>query len=285
MNEIAISDFNLEYTLECGQAFRWERQDGWYYGVVNDFLVRLHQEDTRLLYEISGDMDVKNLYHYLALDLDLPFILNTIDVDEHIHSAITAYRGLRILRQEPWECLASFILSSYNNIPRIKQMIHNLAMRFGKPIRLDDFVSYTFPSVDSIANATLKQLDELRFGFRTDYLLEAARKIANGHLCLDTIRDSNYSIAKSYLLTIPGVGDKVADCILLFSMEKYESFPVDVWIGRTMERLYFDGNPTNPRTIGSFARDYFGKWAGYAQEYLYCYARDKRYAQDPIHCA
>lgn len=275
MDKIAVPDFNLEYSLECGQAFRWEKVNGYYYGVIGRSLVKLRQEGDNLFYKIYGDLGLNELCRYLSLDLDLGYILKSIDVDEHINDAISLYRGLRILRQDPWECLASFILSSYNNIPRIKQMLLNLSMKFGNRITSDDFVAFTFPHHSYIADAGLKGLESLRLGFRADYLLEAARKLTNGYISLDTIYSSDYSNAKSHLLTMPGIGDKVADCVLLFSMEKYESFPVDVWIARIMERFYFENSPTNPRVIASFARDYFGRYAGYAQEYLYCYARER----------
>lgn len=275
MDRITVYDFNLEYSLECGQAFRWAKVNDCYYGVIGESLVKLRQDDCNLFYKIYGDLTIEELYRYLAIDTDLGYILNSIDVDEYIRSAISIYRGLRILRQDPWECLASFILSSCNNIPRIKQMILNLSMKFGASIRTDDFVAFTFPAPSDIANAGLKSLESLRLGFRADYLLEAARKLVNGYISLDKIRSSDYSIAKSHLLTVTGIGDKVADCILLFSMEKYEAFPVDVWIERIMERLYFEGEPTNPRLIGSFAREHFGRFAGYAQEYLYRYARER----------
>lgn len=275
MNKIQVSDFNLEYTLECGQSFRWKRLEGFYYGVIGGSLVKLCQQGDILFYDITGSLDEEDLKYYLSLDIDLDRVLKSINVDEYIEEAISIYRGLRILKQDPWECLASFILSSYNNIPRIRQMISSLSIKFGACIKSDDYVGFTFPRAETIANAGFKGLEPLRLGFRADYLLEASRKIVNGHICLDTIKLSEYSIAKYYLLTIPGVGDKVADCILLFSMQKYEAFPVDVWIARIMQQRYFNGEPTNHRLIGSFARDYFGRYAGYAQEYLYYYARNK----------
>ena len=272
---LPVSDFNLEHTLECGQAFRWEKTGGFYYGVIGERLLRVKYDGRRLICESDRPLNKKEAAEYFGLNEDLPCILREIDVDKHIHKAVLKFRGLRILNQGHWECLASFILSSYNNIPRIKKMIGKLSENFGKRLTLGRVEGYSFPTAAKIAKVKIGDLRRLGLGFRAEYLKDAARKISSGKLDLDRLEDLNYEEAKKDLISLKGVGEKVADCALLFSFKKYEAFPVDVWIKRGIEDLYFKRRAVAQKKIAEFARGRFGRYAGYAQEYLYHYLRHK----------
>lgn len=268
-----VKDFNLEHTLECGQAFRWRKIGRAHYGVIGRAFLKVEPAGGRLIVETDCSLDKKAVASYFGLSDNLPDILKEIDVDENIHNAISLYRGLRILKQEPWEATASFILSSYSNIPRIKKTIEGLSENLGAKIRIGCFEAYSFPSADKIASADGRILRRLGLGFRAEYLKEAARKVSSGRFDLIGLGALSYDVAKDKLRTLKGVGDKVADCILLFAFKKFEAFPVDVWIKRGMEKLYFKGRVIGQKEIAGFARGHFGRYAGYAQEYLYHYFR------------
>jgi len=273
---LPASDFNLEHTLECGQAFRWEDKGGHYSGVIGDALIKVSHRGGKLLIESSAPIGKEKLSVYFGLNEDLHSIYKHIGKDPHIKRAIKKYRGLRILNQDRWECLASFILSSYTNIPRIKKMIAGLSRRFGKRVTLGDEENYSFPPAAAIAKADIRTLKSLGLGFRAGYIKETAGRIAVKGIDLDAVADLNYDQAKASLVRLKGVGEKVADCVLLFSFRKYEAFPVDVWIKRGIEKLYFSGTPVSPAKAADFARKRFGPYAGYAQEYLYHYLRHER---------
>jgi N-glycosylase/DNA lyase len=278
MVQVPAPDFSLKDTLECGQAFRWGVHDGAYYGFIGPCAVRVMQDDDALLVETADSrLTPEAITRYFALDVELARILDSIDADALIHEAIARFRGLRILRQDPWECLASFILSSYNNIKRIEGMIERLCVAFGAPAAFNGFRGCSFPAPESIARASERRLRELGLGFRAPYLKATARLIADGKLPLETLQRTDYQVARSSLLSCEGVGDKVADCVALFGLAKYQAFPVDVWIARAM-RYYFRNTRMTPGRIHDFAWRHFGRFAGYAQQYLYHYVRNGRLA-------
>ncbi len=273
---LPVSDFNLEHTLECGQAFRWEKAGEFYYGIIADNLLRVKHDGRRLIIESGPGLDKGFVSEYFGLKEDLPAIYKEISKDPNIKKAVSKFHGLRILNQDHWECLASFILSTYTNIPRIKKMISGLSKRFGKRLVLEDLEGYSFPAAGKIAKAQIKTLKALKLGFRAAYLKETAQKIASGKFDLEGLEGLNYRQAKQEIVSLKGVGEKVADCVLLFSFKKYEAFPVDVWIKRGIEELYFKGKKTAPEKIVEFAQERFGRYAGYAQQYLYHYLRHER---------
>jgi N-glycosylase/DNA lyase len=210
--------------------------------------------------------------------------MSEINKDDYIQEAIKRFRGLRLCRQEPWECLISFICATYKNIPAIKGMISKISRQFGTKLTFDEYEFYTFPKPADILQGNLKKLRDCGLGFRAERVLETAKIIGNGELHLESLKNMDYLEAKHKLLDLPGVGDKVADCVLLFSLEKLEAFPIDVWVRRAATKLYarhFDSSFLKKvankssithkeyETISSFGRDYFGKNAGYAQEYLF----------------
>jgi N-glycosylase/DNA lyase len=210
------------------------------------------------------------LRSYFRLDDDIEAIYRQIDWDHRVAEMVEKYRGLRLLRQEPWECFVAFICSSNSNIPRIHANMESLADSFGHPLHLDGQVRHTFPTPERLAEAGEAALRALGLGFRAKYLARAAIMVADGSLSLESLRDLPYEDAKAALMEVPGIGPKVADCILLHSLEKLEAFPIDVWVRRALKDWYFQDRkpPTDPRML-EWAQEYFGPLGGYAQMYLF----------------
>jgi N-glycosylase/DNA lyase len=280
-----VTPFNLDYTLQCGQVFRWQKHDEWWYGVVTEKMTKIRQMDNILEFEGANDDFVKK---YFRLNDPLPLITSKIGKDDYIKSAIQAFAGLRLIRQDPWECLISYICATFNNIPRIKKMINNLARQFGNKLNFEGHTFYTFPSPKNLANAGLKTLSTCKLGFRAEKVLETAKIIDAKTIRLAELGKLDYENAKKELLKLPGVGDKVADCVLLFSLNKLEAFPVDVWIKKSILKhyvAYFAKSSVHKtlekkslthgeyKRISTFTKEYWGEYAGYAQQYLYHYER------------
>ena len=264
--------FNLTHTLECGQAFRWRREGDWYYGVIYGNILKIRQTLLGVEFESYPQTEeeiVNRLIYYLRLDDDLPDIYAKIGKDERMRRAITQFYGLRLLRQEPWECLASFICSISSNIPRISECIESLCRRMGDPLEMDGHVRYSFPTPERVMELGETGLRLIGWGFRAPYLAGTAERIGRGVYDLDGLRELTYDDAKKDLMSLHGVGDKVADCVLLFSLEKLDSFPIDRWVRRAVEEWYSVGHNPSYDAIRAWALDYFGGHAGYAQQYLF----------------
>lgn len=200
------------------------------------------------------------------MDADLKAIIRQIDQDDWIHEAIHRHRGLRVMRQDPWECLTGFILSSFNNIPRLTGMLNVLADRFGEEGR--------FPGPESLARVSERVLRHCGLGFRAPYIRQAAQAVASGRIDLEKLYELEDGALREALLAIPGVGEKVVECVMLFAYQRFSAFPVDVWIGRVMRQRYFPRRRKVTDTqIREFARAHFGPLCGWAQQYLYCLAR------------
>jgi N-glycosylase/DNA lyase len=279
--------FNLDFTLCCGQSFRWEKLGEWWHGVVRDKVFKARQVGNELRFE-GADKDF--VMEYFGLYDDLPKILSKIAKDKHIKRAIEAFTGLRILRQDPWECLISYICATYKNIPAIKQMLFKLSKKFGEKRVFDGREFYTFPEPSVLAKANVTDLAECGLGYRARYVLETAKKVHGGDVSLEDLKNKNYVDARNELLNLSGVGLKVADCVLLFSLEKLEAFPVDVWVKRALLRCYTEHfgkefveklslkrslAKSDYEKLNFFGQSYFGEYAGYAQEYLYHFERTK----------
>ena len=262
--------------MECGQSFRWQPINGWYYGVVDGRQLKIRQEKQTLIVKSSDDEQPDQLEaflrHYLDLNRDLSAILDAVDVDPFIHHSIETYRGMRILNQEVWECLASFILSQNNNVPRIKGIIRTISARFGKKVAFDDLVDYSFPTPQALAQAGVEALHDCRLGYRAPYLWTVSSAIAAGEFDLEALKNMPYAEAKRELMGFKGIGEKVADCICLFSLGHVQALPIDVWVKRIMEQIYLK-REASIREIRQFAEEYFGEYLGYAQQYLFHYAR------------
>ena len=269
MPAVAAPEFSLQATLTSGQTFRWKPDRDWYYGFLGPAAIKVQQRGDQLVYEAADPaLTPERIAHYFALDLDLPAILDEIDVDAQIHQAITHHRGLRILRQDGWEALASFICASFNNIRRIEGMIENLCQAYGRPVSLNGFRGFSFPGPEVIARTSERRLRSLGLGYRAPYLNATARRVAEGRLSLEHVRQVEYRLSRRALLGCDGVGEKVADCVALFGFEKYEAFPIDVWMERAM-RYYFRHRKLTHRRAHAYASRHFGRYAGYAQQYLY----------------
>jgi N-glycosylase/DNA lyase len=206
---------------------------------------------------------IREIEHHFALDVDLDTVARSIAVDPIIRRALKAHWGLRIIRQDPWECLVSFILSQFNNIPRLIGMLRRLIQHFGEP----------FPRPEQLASASDRTLRGLGLGFRAAYLKATAKEVAMGRADLKRWQDWEDEALRLALMTLPGVGEKVADCIMLFAYGRTSAFPVDVWIKRAMRRWYFPHQHVTDRKIRAFARRHFGPWCGWAQQYLFCHIR------------
>ena len=257
-------DFDLPHTLDCGQAFRWvcDENNVWS-GVAYNRFLKLEKltDGTVVLYNTTAE-DFENIWKdYFDLERDYTKIIDVLSKNETLKKACEYSFGIRILNQEPFETLCSFIISQNNNIKRIKGIISRLCENFGD--KKDGY--YTFPTAEKLASLTLEDLAVLRSGFRAKYLLDAAQKVANGEVDLKLLKEMNLEDARNQLMKIKGVGPKVADCCLLFSHRHTDAFPKDVWIKRAMEVLFGGELP-------ECAKEY----AGIAQQYIFFYARDTK---------
>ena len=272
-------DYDLEATLDCGQAFGWERSAAGWVGVVHGRWVRLRQEGHRIEAELASPAsDWSWLEHHLALDEDLGAILRTFPEDEPMRDAMRECQGLRVLRQEPWECLASFICSSTKQIVQIRQIVRMLRERHGERVLMPEgeAPAWAFPTAARIAALEEVDLRACKLGFRAPYLLAAARCVASGALDLQQVAGLSVEEARERLMGLRGVGRKVADCALLFGLGFPTAFPVDVWVRVALKGLYFPrARKVSARRLEEFSATHFGPYGGYAQQYLFHYARTK----------
>lgn len=276
-----VTDFYLPHIFECGQCFRWNRQEnGEYIGVAGGRVLRLGQRGAEVvLYDTTRQAYDEFWKQYLHLDYDYGTVKQTLSSDPVLSMAAESGYGIRILRQQPWECTVSFIISASNNIPRIKKIIDALCANFGEHIVYQGKEYYTFPSPERIASLNLEELAVIRAGFRDKYILDAARKTADGELDFTELEKAETQKARDMLMRVSGIGRKVADCILLFGCGRHEVFPVDVWIKRIMEYYYFE-NQQNIKNIAETANEKFGTLSGFAQQYLFYYARENKLTKE-----
>ena len=286
---LPVRNYDLAATLDSGQAFRWQPGNDSWVGVIGQRWVRLTPRRDGIRAEAAGPVaDWRWLRDYLQTEVDLDTVLKTFPDDAPMRDAVAACRGLRVLRQDPWECLASFILSSTKQIVQIRQIIALLCEQFGKPInwcsvepvaRLNSAtgrtLQFAFPSPEKIAAVTEAELRACKMGFRAPHLLAAARQIADGKLDLERLRHLTLAEAREELMKLRGVGGKIADCVLLFAYGFDDAFPVDVWVERALRELYFPRRRVSDKRLRHFAATHFGPHAGYAQQYLFHYMRTK----------
>lgn len=274
-----VNDFNTDHIFDCGQCFRWNREaDGSYTGIAGDKIANIAYSGQNVLIDNADEKDTEFWRHYLDLDRDYGRIKKTLAAgDEIIGRAIDYGQGIRLLNQDRWETIISFIISQNNNIPRIKGCIENLCSSFGEyagTYRGRDY--YKMPEPQVLASLDVQQLEPVRLGYRAKYLIATAERIVNdgGRLFLDSSFDENTpaDTVYEYLTGLCGVGPKVANCIMLFCMQQYDSFPVDVWVKRVMNRLYgFD--EADIKGMKKFAADNYMNLGGFAQQYLFYYIR------------
>lgn len=272
-----LTDFDAKHIFECGQCFRWKiQEDGSYTGVAKGKILNVKCEDEKVIFNNTNLDDFNNIwYDYFDLGTDYSDIKKTLkNMDEYLNKASDFGWGIRILRQEGWEMLISFIISSNNRIPMIQRAIENLSEKFGKYIgEYNGQKYYAFPTPEELNKATQEEIRACSTGFRDKYIKSTAESIVankynvGGYCKLDTEE------CRKELLKFNGVGPKVCDCIALFGMQKYDTFPVDVWVKRVMQEFYLEEDLSLPK-IRTFAMDKFGDIAGYAQQYLFYYARE-----------
>jgi N-glycosylase/DNA lyase len=274
-----VRDYDLDATLASGQAFRWRRDGTSWVGVISGRWVRLTLQDEVLSARaVLPQQDWTWLSRYLQLDVDLDAVLRSFPNDGPMRTAVAVCRGLRLLRQEPWECLASFLMSATKQIVQIQAIVELLCNRHGDPIPgpSGDQSIRSFPSAERIAALSEGELRRCKMGFRATHLMGAAHAVAQGHLDLARLQELPLDQARAQLMKLDGVGPKIADCVLLFACGFHRAFPVDVWVQRVLSELYFQGRRMPLRTLRDFAAAHFGPHAGYAQQYLFHYARTRR---------
>lgn len=263
-----IDHFDLEQSFLCGQAFRWEKDEsGIFYGIVGNSVAKVYHYDENTIYIESSNPDLIFWSNYLNFSCDYNIVEKELSEDKILLPCIEAGRGIRILRQDLWETIVSFIISANNNIPRIKKIINKMCELFGEKIEFDGKIFYGFPTPEALAELALSDLAPIRAGFRDKYILDAAKKVVSGEVNLDEIPKLSNKNAKSELMKIKGVGTKVADCVLLFSLGRHNVFPLDVWTKRIINDVY----GIEEKVVPTFIEEHFGKNAGIAQQYLYYY--------------
>ncbi len=305
-NFFAENVFNPEITINSGQVFLWEKLDHTWYGTYGSHILKISQLPFEQFYSDTGNRDnviAIRKYHFesfpemhnwqnwvFRLDDDIPEIFSCLSSDPLLAKTISRGYGLRIMRQEPCQCMVSFVCSSNTNIMMIRKMLRNLSKKFGRRLSVDGRDFFTFPSIKTLHEAEISELRSCGVGYRAKAIKAVAKSIVNHDLDISTLSNDSYYEAKNALLRIYGIGNKIADCILLFSLDKLEAFPIDVWIARALERHYksvietdFNNITLRPDSkltpyqyvrISEIMREYFGGYSGYAQQYLYYYIRE-----------
>lgn len=272
-----VNDFTLSQILECGQCFHFDKLDEEVYEVVAfGRAVKMEQTDKVLRIYGSSMEDYEGIWKlYLDMDNDYGLIKQSvIKADGALKTAVDEKSGIHILNQDFFETLISFIVSQNKSIPQIKQCVKNISHRFGdEVIGYNGEAFYVFPDVQRLHDATEEELRECKVGFRAPYIKNATEAVYSGAVTKEKLDELDIAQARELLMTIKGVGEKVANCVLLFGLGRREAFPVDVWMKRIMEQMYFDGKDTKKQDIEAFAVNKFGDLGGYAQQHLFDYAR------------
>ncbi len=271
-----IEDFDLKNTFLNGQCFRFDPYKDGYLGIALDKVIFLKKEGDMFYIDGVTEHEFDSLFvDYFDLSRDYKAIASSFLTEENLEKAIDYGSGMRILRQDPWETLISFIISQNNNIARIKGIISRLSAKYGTSKEYDGAVFYLFPTAQQLKNVTEADYKSLGLGYRAGYLEKTVKDMLENKIDLNALKNVDYFTAKEMLLKLHGVGPKVADCILLFGLNHLEAFPVDTWIKKVMEALYLKRSATN-KEIWCFAQKAFGEYAGIAQQYLFYYAREHK---------
>ena len=262
-----LGRIDLDHTLSCGQAFRWRKEGGAWWGVIDGRAVRLEQKRRRV--EVESELPNARIESYFRADDDYEEIIREISKEGYVASLVRRFPGLRLLRQDPWECSASYVLATFSNIPRIKGMIERICALYGEEIEPG---LHAFPDPKAIAENG-EGAEACGLGFRCRRFVEFAARVDRGEVDFPRLKASGYEEAHRSLVRLEGIGDKVADCIAVFSLDHLEAFPIDVRIGRTLKERY--GVFGSYSKVSAFARGRFGPFAGYSQEFIY-YAMDRK---------
>lgn len=276
-----FKDFEPCHIFECGQCFRWNIQtDGSYTGVFKNNVLNVKKENNKIIFKgICSDNIIKVINDYFDFDTDYNKIKKELsNIDEYLKESIEFGSGIRILNQDLWETIISFIISANNNIPRIKGIIERISKKYGNEIEWNNEKYYTFPTPKQLSKASVEDLRALGLGFRDKRVYDTTKIILNNEISLkELIEEKDVNILREKLLTLPGVGPKVADCIMLFGLKRFEVFPIDVWVRRVMNDLYIkndDETKVNKREIEKLAMEKYKNLAGLAQQYLFYWKRE-----------
>lgn len=272
---IEYNTINLENTINSGQVFLWKKQRGFWYGINGQDILKIND-----LGKVTSHKNEK--YDFFRKSDDIEKIIKSISKDRTTKIAVKKYLGLRLVRQDPFQCFISFIVSSNSNIQKIKSSLEKISVKFGTKIKFDNQEFYVFPEPKKIANASIQEIQNCGVGYRAKFIIDAAKMVESNQIDFNYLRKSNYHDAKEMILTVPGIGNKVADCILLFSLEKTEAFPLDTWIIKILKKYYLEKFEIETKSITekqyNILHDkivkYFGPYAGYAQQFLFKMERE-----------
>ena len=273
--------FEPKHIFECGQCFRWNvKDDGSYTGIFGNNILNVKKSGNKIIFKgICEDNIIKTCTEYFNLDTNYEKIKEELSkIDEYLKTSISYGNGIRILKQDLWETIISFIISANNNIPRIKGIIERISKKYGNEIKWNNETFYTFPTVKELSKASVQDLRELGLGFRDKRVYDTTKMILNREIDLEKIKNSDDIVyIKEELQKLPGVGGKVADCIMLFALNKFEVFPIDVWVRRVMNELYIkneDETKVDKKEIAKLAQEKYSNLAGLAQQYLFYWKRE-----------
>jgi len=283
---------NVHSTINSGQYFLWEKRNNSWYGIYEDSVLKITLPDNKnnLIYKYDSFPRIEDWQKYVfRLDDKYDEIIDEISRKDRIIENITReYFGLRIMRQKPIQCIISFLCSSNNNIPRIRLILRNLSRKFGKKIEWNDNIFYTFPTLKTLSMISQSELLNCGFGYRAEYVRRTVKSIVDQEVDMKFIRDSDYAKSKQEILKLAGVGEKIADCILLFAFDKMEAFPMDTWIiklfQKKLDHMILSGigfkindkiTPSQYRFISKKIREHYGEYSGYAQQFLYYNIREE----------
>ena len=276
-----VESFEPRHIFECGQCFRWNKQDDEsYIGVIKQGALKVKKENDSVMFSGILDGDIENIVkEYFDLDTDYTKLKKTLSkIDDNMKTSIEHGYGIRILNQDLWECIISFIISANNNIPRIKGIIERLSKKCGKQVEYNGNIYYLFPTKEELSKLSVKDLRELGLGFRDVRVYSTCKKILEDKKLLDNLEKlDNSEMIREELLKLDGVGPKVADCIMLFSLKRFDVFPIDVWVRRVMNDLYIhndDETKVSKKEILNKADELFGNICGIAQQYLFYWRRE-----------
>ena len=272
-----VADFDPKHIFECGQCFRWmAEEDGSYTGVAKGKVINVSRENDTVYIKNSSLKEFNDIWKdYFDLNTDYTKIKNILkNMDEHLEKATEFGWGIRILRQDPWEMIISFIISSNNRIPMIQRAIGNLSRQYGTYIGQYNGVDYyDFPTPEQLNKASIEDIRACSTGFRDKYIKSTTEAVINNNDDVYKYNSLSTEECRKELMKFNGIGPKVCDCIALFGMQKYDTFPVDVWVKRVMQEFYVDDDMSLPK-MRTYAIDKFGDLSGFAQQYLFYYARE-----------
>lgn len=272
---IDYNTINLENTVNSGQVFLWTKQKEFWYGVNGQDILKINDSGKITSYS-------KKKYDFFRDSDDMAKIIRSISKDKTTKMAVKKYLGLRLVRQDPFQCYISFIISSNSNIQKIKSSLEKISAKFGRKIQFDNKEFHLFPEPKKIANATIQEIQNCGVGYRAKFIIDAAKMVESQQIDFRYLAKCNYQDAKKIILTVPGIGNKVADCILLFSLDKLDAFPLDRWMIRILQKYYLEKFELETKSITEKQYDilhekitkYFGPFAGYAQQFLFKMERE-----------